>query len=210
MSRYSELIHVLYSTNTFFFHKPHHLAYFAQFNLPQRVQSLTSIDVVYSCADMFHADISVTRARLEANHKLYAEACEILAGLSNLRKIRLSVPSPGLGDSADSSGLEHYSDGLKAALKHLWLQPMDTLVQRRGDLLKTAELWMPESYFLTIDTQGEEVVDAIRPRVGPHPDWYNWQKFLREVDGGPGYWIHSRPDGALLPPICTLQGPYRS
>lgn len=201
--RYSELIHVLYSKNTFFFHKPHHLAYFTQFMLPQRVQSLTSVDVVYPCAELLHPDDAVICAQLYALQKSYVSACETLSRLPHLVHIRISVPSPGLRDGDDSSS--YYAGGVQTALEHLYLQPMDALVRARRGSLSTAELSMPESYFAAVDARGAQVLDVLAPRLGPNPDWYRWQRFLRRVDGGGAYWIHSRPDGALVRPACILK-----
>jgi hypothetical protein len=210
----------LYSANTFFFHQPHHLARFIQFTLPQRVQSLTSVDVVYACKKMLLPDMPAIRAHLDTYHNSFVSACETLGALPHLRSVRISVPSTGL-DSEPASSSSDPSSGpstvtVGAALEQRWLVPMDALVTRRRGSLRNAELWMPESSFEAVDRRGGWVLDVRAPRLGPHPDWFRWRRFWRRVamdkgrgegegEGGLGYWIHSRPDGVLMGPICTMQ-----
>ncbi|RDL41528.1 uncharacterized protein BP5553_01507 [Venustampulla echinocandica] len=120
---YSEAIDILYSTTTFNFASRHLLYSFPSLVLPQRFALISSIEMTWEFVNLGAEVI------LDAHKQLYNDMWAMLAGMPNLRRIKVAV------------GAHECPDQVPADLQEVWLGPLKQV--GRKDIF---ELLVPVSY----------------------------------------------------------------
>jgi hypothetical protein len=188
-----EGLDVLYSTNTIHIGSPFLTRHLPLSILPQRLASITSLELLWQMAFWSHLHPLVERERGWPSYNGFITT--VASAFPSLRKLYISVETGSF--ATDASGHKAESDEQKL------LGPMDELVRKLGAQLQECQIAPPYSLYKVLVSKAKGRGARIERS---RPGTLRWQRYWRPVavEHGEesrdhlGYWVREGTDDSPL------------
>lgn len=190
---YMEVLDVLYSTNTIHIGSPFLTRHLPLSILPQRLASITSLELLWELA--FHSPLHPLVEREKRWQSYSALVTTVASAFPSLGKLYISVETGSYVRNASAQQLESDEQQL--------LGPMDELVRKLGAQLQECQIAPPYSLYRALVSKAKGRGARIE---NSRPGIVSWQRFWRPVavehgeQSGDhlGYWVRVGTDDSPL------------